>query len=222
MVWALKEPGGFGDFWPDGTFRKWREHIESYFSEQMSDGQRAGYNNRHVTYCYNISERFTKDLGPILPHEVPVEFETERSYLSLASTIKTENQLIAVDENLKNLIEEFEPDVHQFWPIRILMPKDKAYPQQYYGLRIGQFIESFIPVEGTHRADDSAGGPYLANGYDKAAYMKLQFSGERIGNAHLWREPQLLRPNIFISDSLQAAILERGLRIFKHYQVKVV
>jgi hypothetical protein len=222
MVWALKEPGGFGDFWPDGTFRKWQDHIEHYFKEQMADDERVKYQNWHVRYRYSISQRFAKDLGCVLPHELPVEFETQRSYSALASMIGTENQLISVHENLKNLIEEFEPDVHQFWPIRILMPKNKAYPQQYYGLRIGQFIESFIPVEGTFSPHHGGGEIYFSDGDNKAAYTRLQFSQAKVASAHLWRESRLIRPNIFISDSLQAAILERGLRIFKHYQVKVV
>jgi hypothetical protein len=221
MVWALKEPGGFGDFWPDGTFRKWEGQTELYFKEQMSDEERARYQNSHLSYRYDISQRFKKDLGPLLPHEVPVEFETERSYSSLASLIATENQLVAVDESLKGIIETFDPGVHQFWPIQIKMPKGKDYPTQYYGLRIGRFLESYIPVEGTFSPHHGGGEIYFANGYDKAAHEKLQFSAAAIGQSHLWRESRLVNPNIFISDSLRAAIMDAELRIFKQYQVKV-
>jgi hypothetical protein len=222
MVWALKEPDGFGDYWPDGTLDSFKVEIERYFNEQMSERERAQFDGWYIKYWAQIFEKLIKDGGPLLPHECPAEFETTRGYNSLASIIETEGRLLAVDGQLKALIESFEPGLHQFWPIRIKMPKNAIYPVQYYGLRIGQFLDSYLPVEGTFSPYHGGGKLYFSIDEKKSTYAKLQFSEKTVGNSHLWRESKLITPNIFLSDALQAAIAEAGLRIFRHYKVKVV
>ena len=48
----------------------------------------------------------------------------------------------AVSETLRDIVEDLEPGVHQFWPIEITTP-DGPYPGKYFGLAIGRSIKSF-------------------------------------------------------------------------------
>ena len=45
---------------------------------------------------------------------------------------------------------------------------------------------------------------------------------DAIGLAHIWRETHLLRPEIFISDILQARLTQAGLRVPKHFKMNDV
>jgi hypothetical protein len=66
-------------------------------------------------------------------------------YKSLGSLIKLNDRILAVDEALKAIIERLESGVHQFFPIEIMMPSDKAPSVRYYVLVIGNYCDSFIP-----------------------------------------------------------------------------
>jgi hypothetical protein len=55
---------------------------------------------------------------------------------SLGSLVLLPDRLLAVDATLKEIIEGLEQGVHQFWPLRIIMPKGNELPVPYYGMVI--------------------------------------------------------------------------------------
>lgn len=234
MVWALIEPSGFGDFFPDGDYTGWRERLSEYAAANMSPEEKAAYYNFPASYVHEVADKFTREVGtqlggtpvvtPLLPREQPVWFETVKSYSNLGSLIMLTDRLLAVDGALKDILERLEPGVHMFWPLTITMPRGRVYPKPYYGMVIGTFLDSFEPGM-------SAEGSCVKNpGFDsyKVSYPSkeyvsgLAFSKEKIGGAHLWRERRLRRPNICISDTLRHEIARAGLRIPKHVQAREV
>jgi hypothetical protein len=221
MVWGLAEPHVFGDCFPDGEYVGFDEALQSYMQTGMPEDERQRMENLLANYAYEVSQKFVYDKGPLLAHECPVAFQTEQNYTKLASLLVLNNGLLAVDGQLKAVIEEFEPGVHQFWPLTITMPHGFAYPVQYYGLRIGQFRDSCLPEE-SELSPNSDDNIYFAQGSDKKDFAAVAVSKAAIGGAHLWRETKLHRPNILMSDTLQSEIANRGLRIFKHYKLKEV
>jgi hypothetical protein len=157
----------------------------------------------------------------IEPQEVPQSFNTEKSYKTLGSLISL-NGFLAVDDALKAIVKRLEPDVHQFFPIKIRMPRGKVYPTQYYIFVIGQYLDSFSPK-------DSDEGSWRTNGPNeyfhektKAGISGLAFFKDTFGRAHLWRERRMsLRP-VFFSDELHTEIASAELRIPKNYRAKEV
>ncbi|MEJ2020381.1 MAG: hypothetical protein P8X51_19625, partial [Maritimibacter sp.] len=142
---------------------------------------------------------------------------------SFGSLIHLPNRLVAVDEALKTIIERLEPDLHQFWPIRIIMPNGDTYPETYYGLRIGQRLDSFDPDASDEGVwDVSIGGIYQVYLPRKKYYEGLALSAEKIGKAHLWREVKLVTPDLYFSDALMAEIKKAGLRLPKSFRLKTV
>ena len=221
MVWGLVDPNSFGDFFPYGDFVGWEEGIKRYFDEEMSAEQRAAFDNWDVSYRERVSRSFTEDRGLLEPHQRPSEFKMEEARKSLGSLLLLTNRLLAVDASLKQAIERLEPGVHQFWPLRITLPKGAEYPVAYSGMVIRRFIDGFVP-------EQSAG--YQGSGTDffstiqptKKAYGDLAVSKSVVAGSHLWRERRLHRPNILFSDDLQAEITRQRLRIPKHHQLKAV
>ena len=111
--------------------------------------------------------------------------------------------------------------MHQFWPITISMPREKTFPEPYYGMRIGQFLESFCPEQSAENSFEQRKTHYYSSD-TKEKTSGLAFSSAEIGARHLWREKKLSIPNIFMSDALQAKIAAKGLQLPKHFQAKVV
>ena len=226
MVWGLIEPGGRGDFFPGGTFTDWEPRLEKHFNEVLSDEDRKKLENRLAVYSHEVSRKFHLDLGPLEQHEIPREFMVGASYNSLASLIKTKDRLLAVDQKFKDIVESLEPGVHQFWPIQITMPKGRAYPEQYYGLVIGQFFDSFLqkqsPDECWRMFGNYEAARFTAADTTKSIVGQLAMNASVFGSAHLWREKMLKRPNIFFSDTLQHRLSEAGLRLPKRLALKEV
>jgi hypothetical protein len=232
MVWALIEPSSFGDFFPDGEHVGRAEQLAAYF-QQMPADLRAKFGGNDLSYKSYVSSKFIGEIGtkmgdkpaigPLEPHEKPGWFQTEKRYSSLGSLINTENQLLAVDETLKLIIEQLEPGCHEFWPMQITMPKGEVYPKKYYGLVIGQFVESFVPEKSAEGSWEKSGQHnYRVSIADKSRVAGLALSKSAVGNSHLWRERKLRRPAVCLSDALQTAIDKSGLRIPKLFKMKEV
>jgi hypothetical protein len=247
MVWGMNLPSSFGEFWPDGDFEGesnsrsdgWSERLTSHYEAQPVEEQKRlfnyddGHGNAAHRYPGYVSEKFISEIGtkrgadrppftPIEPHEPPRYFETCKTYGSLGSLIMLSDRIIAVDDALKDIIEQMEPGVHRFFPIEIRMPKGAVLPKRYYTLVIGQYFDSFSPERckpGSWRND----GDYaFEHGDRKADLAGLAFSSAVFGKAHLWRERRRREWLTLFSDELKAAIEQAGLRTPKLNKMKEV
>lgn len=223
MAWGSVEPGSFGDFFPNGNYVGWKEQLRDYYQNEMSSAEKAEMEMEERILFSKFSGKFTKDRGPLKPQERPTEFRTVATHKSLASLIILNSRLLAVDASLKEVIETLEPGVHQFWPIRITMPKGKEYPVQYYGMVIRRFLDSFLPDQSESGSWYKAeSGLYFVALPKKQLYGGLALSRDVIGTNHLWREHKLRNPVVFYSDALQAELGRRILRIPKHYKLREI
>lgn len=221
MVWGLVEPSGYGDYFPGGDYIGWEEALSRYFNEELTADQRAEFDNRDIRFMRITSLKFTEAKGQLAPHEIPDEFRLRETHKSLGALIVFDERHLAVNETLKEIIESFEPGIHQFWPLRITMPKGREYPVPYYGLRIGSFLDSFVPERSEGYRKPSEFELYYAD-RTKKGYTALCLSEKVFSGNHLWRECRLSTPNIFFSDELMTVIERRALRIPKHHQLKVI
>jgi hypothetical protein len=234
MVWGVVVPYSFGDFRPEGECVGWDERLDAYFHKEVTEAGRpyllGPFLSRPASYRSHVGRKFREELGstradmvPLelpLPHEWPEEYRTAKTHEKLGALIEIDG-FLAVEERLKALIEEIEPGVHDFRPIRITMPRGKDYPVPYHVLLIGQFRDSFRPelsTEGTWNGKLD----YPRVHDTKAGLAGAAMSAKAISGAHLWRERQLVEPKICLSYALQAAIAKAGLRMMKHHKMKSV
>lgn len=212
MVWAVHEASGFGKFFLNGDYVGWEEGLQNHWNEIGADDDARN--------TYLISRKFTEDFGPLEDVEMVKKFKTEKIIKEIAALAKTTNMLLIAHQSLKEIIEEVEPGIHQFWPMEIIMPRDKVYPETYFGMRIGRFIDSFQPEQSD---EGSFHKRALYYGSDtKKATAGLAMSQSIIGDAQIWREKRLGMPNVFTSNALQQKIVNAGLELPKHYQARVV
>jgi hypothetical protein len=232
MVWVLDMPS-----MPYGEYLGFRERLYRYYEEQMSEEQKAvfGIGNPKASYVSLVCEKFRSPLGyksgpdsppvtPIESHEPPECYKIQKRYKSLRSILQLSSRILAVDEALKNIIEKLEPGKHQFFPIKIMVTKKEALPKTYFTMRIGQYLDSFLPAKSkpgvlTSQVFETYSTPYHLVDDKRASFSGIAVSKATIGNAHLWRERFINTDFLFFSDKLESEIVKVGLRVPKHFRV---
>lgn len=217
-------PASFGDYFPDGDYVGWDEALKKHYANNMSAEEKTALGMEERILYSQFSSKFIKDYGQVKLVECPAEFRTEKKYKTLGSLIQLTSRLLAVNDALKTVIEKFEPDVHQFFPLRISMPRGEAYPKPYYVLVIRQFLNSFSVEDSAEGSLREGTGP--SKGYytpfiaSKKYFNGIAVSHDVIGDTHLWREQKLRGFDLFLSDGMQVEIKRLGLRVPKHYKLK--
>lgn len=232
MVWAVSSPTSLGVYFPAGDYVGWKERLFAYYRNEMSAEEKTQYSI--ADYAYRVSGKFNQELNspsgmgyltPIRAHEAPDCYETEKTFSDLGSLIQLTNSNWAVEESLKNIVERLEPRVHGFYPIKIILPKAKVYPKNYFLLVVGQYLESFSRLQSnpkTWRESGDFPGRYSLIGWSKDEIGGLAFEKSKFGNAHLWRERVGGNPQLFFSDTLKAESDKAGLSMPKLFPAKEV
>ncbi len=115
MVWGMENIGS-GMFGPHGSFPGEQERLEA-IGREMSVEEKAKYGpNGFAAY---VNESIIKDKGPLSDQALPKKFVANQRYNTLGSLLGLPRKVRAVNEKLKNIIEQLEPSIHQFWPCRL-------------------------------------------------------------------------------------------------------
>jgi hypothetical protein len=233
MAWGLDLPCAFGQYFPDGNYVGRDEQLAANFDKLPAE-QKALYGHDSVygsSYSYYVYEKLTSapgfqrpglpPFGPIEAHEVPKRFETAKTYKALGSIIQLNNGILAVDADLKRIIEHFEPGMHQFFPIEIVMRKNVAYPKPYFVMAIGQYLDSFSPEQSDPACWTQHEG-YSSVSVDTWLMSGLALSRQAMGRAHLWRERRITTDLYCFSDDLMSEMKRLGVRIPKPVKFKEI
>ncbi|KJZ20361.1 imm11 family protein [Loktanella sp. S4079] len=235
MTWGIYETTSFGSYLPDGEYVGYDEGLKHYYYEVMSDADKEPFEKsggRHITYSRYVTKKFVEDTGymqdglplagPVLDHEAPKEFRlVKKPSKGLSAMMQLGYR--AVSEELKTAIEALDPGVHDFWPVRITLPKGEEWPELYYTIRIGCYLESFRPEEsddGSWRTRNQKS--YYVDMPNKKCFSGLAMSQSVIGSSHLWKERSLRRPEFCMSDEMAAAFKKAGFTGSKLYKLKDV
>ncbi|MFD1343980.1 imm11 family protein [Litorisediminicola beolgyonensis] len=222
MVWALIDPGQFGTYFIDGDYPGWADRLRVYYETAMSDAEKRAMGMEDRLLLSEFAAKFTKDRGRLAEHERPATFVSQSPLHSLGAMVKLTDRLLAVDDRLAEIIERHEPGRHQFWPIDIRFHGGATPDRPYFGFVIGIFLETFDPDRSDPGAWRARGPRYSAITTTTPHVSKLALSSEAMGDAHIWRETRLSRPEICLSDVLHAAIAEAGLAVPKTIQMREV
>lgn len=223
MTWALTNPAGEGDFSPAIEFTDIDSRINDHFRNNMTDNERAVFDNRAIRFQSSTSRKYADDLGWLRDFEVPTEIRFHRTYKNLGSIIKTLNQLLVVDRKMMDIIDELEPGVHQFWQMNVTMPKSKVADKDLFGMVIHNHLDGFRPSESDEDSCEGKPSMYSASiGAKKKEYSGLAISKDAVSGSHIWRDKQMFDPPIFVSDELMTRIKAAELRIFRHFKLKDV
>ena len=128
---------------------------------------------------------------------------------------------MVVCPRFKELVDQFEPGVHQFIPVAIFKAKGEEAVATYYWFIVGQRLDSVDRERTTYMwkapDDDPQAGHWVDRHFDPATSRmirlpdaSLAFSSDMISGHHIWHDPHLLGQNNplcsdEVADALQGA-----------------
>ena len=108
---------------------------------------------------------------------------------------------MAVSARFRDLVEAFEPGVHQFVPVAIYKARKGEPVATYYWFIVGQRLESVDAQRSTFLWEDNT-GLWVDSILDTTTWRKtpiegakLFFDEDKISGHHIWHEPQLPAQN---------------------------
>lgn len=132
------------------------------------------------------------------------------------------NEAMLVSSRFRDLVEQFEPGVHQFLPVDMFNAKDASEPfDRFYWFVCCTLIDSLEPDHTTLTFDGFYDEIY--NGMRRGSWyydssvtppQKAVFSLNAIGDRHLWRDPYRARGYVHCSNPFGEALIAAGLTGF--------
>jgi hypothetical protein len=110
--------------------------------------------------------------------------------------------ILLVSDRIKNIIERFEPGLHQFFPADVFYKSNNELAQKMYYLNICTLLESVdkeltsSPFSGIMWRPDKGG--------------ELVFNLDQIGQHHLWHDKHIMH-GWMMSNALHDALVEKGI-----------
>lgn len=243
MVWGMRLPNNFGEFWPSGEFEYdpkkkdtgWYDRLERHYLAQTSEEQLRLYDYRGLAegqdtlisgarrYRTHPSRKLvyevgTKD-GPDSLPTTPVEAHEAPLSFDTDKVYAALGSMIMLNDRILAVDQALKTIIERLEP----------------------GVHKFFPIEiKTRRGKTTASiyytlaiGQYLdsfslENSSDKkknvagtVSLTGFAFSKEAFGKAHLWRDRRFPLLNC-LSDELIEEISKAGLRIPKHYKMREV
>jgi len=155
------------------------------------------------------------------PAEIRTEFWLRSRHKALSDTFSVCGKW-GVSAEFRAAVEELEPGLHQFFPIRIRRPKGgpilrldgrEAGPDDFFLINCLSVVDCVIP-ELCSRLVAAKRQP---NGsvYFSARESNVVISREAVAGRHLWHsKTDGVSGHFFISDDLRRCFVERGLKGF--------
>ena len=108
-----------------------------------------------------------------------------------------------VNDVFRQVVERFEPGVHQFEPVRFEFKDGTPFAQPMF------FLHACNRLDSVSRTHSTATLDRLWEPRDGT----MVFSLERIGDRHLWVDKHVYMPSgMFVSDALHDALIEAGIK----------
>jgi hypothetical protein len=148
---------------------------------------------------------------PIDPDSMPSLGKLKRPWPNPIPDVFPTPGLNAVSQRFLELVEQFEPGIHQFFPLSVQEFDGASLRQELYIFNCAVGIDAII-FRGTQPNwdTDAIGVPLLRTGMGE----KFELSRPAVGNRHLWCGKTVARNKLFVSDPFYATFVSRGMKAF--------
>lgn len=184
MAWMIK-PGGLSRYRPDP---------DPIFETQFNTSER----NKHMDML-KVGRR-VDDQFPKL-EELALDCGVKRP----PKIFDLFNGCFVGQQSFVDLVESFEPAVHQWFPVRIRNKKTGEYsPHQYFVLNVCNLLRSVVLNERYVKLNDSF--RFGVSWCDKSGGVLLKLHKDAVRGHHIWRDDRRPESQIFVSDAFGAAL----------------
>lgn len=179
-----------------------------FFTPLGENGKKFDYLQDPTGIPFNLQAgfRLDQDTHPAVG-EVYKSAQLTSAHKTLPNIFHLSSE-IAVDEIVKAMIERFEPNTHQFFPVRLLKKNGEQFEARYFLINICQRISAVDALKSGYKfVDDGRGGKAALKpaGPNPRIVRKASIHG-----MHLWREDIFPR-EMYMSDGLVSEL--KDLRI---------
>jgi hypothetical protein len=168
----------------------------------------------------NTASTYPANQGrPIRTENVPTRIEWQEN--APVADVLTEHGMIVVPERFREIVERFEPGVHQFLPVAYVDRKGNVLAQRYYFIACNRLDSvdrehsTMILSKGMrwrpasdlvrrNRLDE------IPAGFDADAKPKIVFNNAQIGDKHAWSDMFLPLVAPYLSDAQAEALIEEN------------
>ncbi len=118
---------------------------------------------------------------------------------------------VAISERFKDLIEKFEPGVHQFFPVEMYRNKKEPPVATYYWINVCNRVFGVNREKTTYErhGDPNGHGMWLPTDDPDS---KLVFNSDIVRPFTLWIEPEVGNPSFYCSEAFGLAAMEGGFK----------
>jgi uncharacterized protein DUF1629 len=114
-----------------------------------------------------------------------------------------------VNQRFHDLVEQFEPGVHQFFPLKIFRSDGSPLDDDYYIFNCAVGLDAIIHSSADPAWANAADGtPILYVDFDK----QFEISRPAIGDHHMWCGKSVAQRVLFVSDTFYQAIESNNIR----------
>jgi hypothetical protein len=171
--------------------------------------------NRRAT----VSDIWMRGNGKLNPKEMPESLPLKKGPKSLPAVFFSNGGIVVCSGELKSIIEELDPGLHQFILIKVILKTGQDAPGTHFILNVHHTLDTIVDemtksTKGswTLPDDPKRHGRYLSEIAPKAGDVTV--SRTKLTKTNLWREKAY--PDIYMmSDLLHDRIKNAGMRFFK-------
>ncbi|MBL0375290.1 hypothetical protein JJB09_25065 [Rhizobium sp. KVB221] len=155
--------------------------------------------------------------------EAPEHLVLDKPRARLRDIFKTHNGALVVSEKLRALMEEMDPDLHQFMPVSI---DNRVEPGRWFILNVHAKQDSVIDDQSDVRPN--SGSP--ANSHEimyfkyfpaQKGHINATINSARLGGLHVWRERRY-PDSLLVSDAFHAELKRRKIEFFEMRKAREV
>jgi hypothetical protein len=149
---------------------------------------------------------------PIDPDSMPSLGKLKRPWPNPIPDVFPTPGLNAVSQRFLELVEQFEPRIHQFFPLSVQEFDGASLRQELYIFNCAVGIDAIISRGAHPNWDlDAIGVPLLRAGMGE----KFELSRPAIADHHIWCGKTLARKKLFVSETFYAALISRRITGFR-------
>ncbi|NSX55129.1 imm11 family protein [Parasulfitobacter algicola] len=165
----------------------------------------------------NLSSVYAEGTRKLGSDEVPKTFKLSKARDSLPASFMVQDGLYIVQKPFRDLIEQLDPGLHQFFPIEVRHRNGTPHDPPCYAINVTETRDSIVDDQST--VDKFVTDP--ENTDKRIVYFKkdITIDPSKLTNIHLWREVRYPK-SLLMSDELRDALKETGLRMPRCFKAK--
>ena len=217
MTWILYHQGSFGPYFPDGNFTDREAKFEAEFERVATDAEKENYGGAFHAFKSANLVPFTRPTEPAKPFQQVSHFQLNRPQKDIADVLQVTNRMNVVSAPVMKIIQKYEPDAVQFWPIDIVTKRGQpASEKSFFAMLVMKSRDAFRPDASTEescRESFAGSNQWHVEGYKKSFLTGLALETKKIDGAHIWFEERVITNVLFCSPDLGAELSGGGFKL---------